>query len=132
MLVAMKYAAVVAGLSVIGAAAVAQDTGVKRTILQKADVAVGVPHESLMGQAELGPGASIGRHSHPGVEMGYVLEGEFDVMVGNESPRRVKAGDSYLIPAGTIHDAKSVGATPGKVLAAWVVEKGKPLSTPAK
>jgi len=125
-----KHFAVVA--LVLAGGALAQDTGVKRTVLQRTDVAIGVPQEGVMGTAVLPPGASIGAHTHLGVEMGYVLEGELDLIVAGEAVRRVKAGDTFVVPAGKVHDAKSVGTGQGKVLAVWVVEKGKPLAEPAK
>jgi len=60
--------------------------------------------------AELAAGVSAGRHTHPGLEIGYVLEGEVDLLVDGQPARHLKAGDSWQIPAGTPHDAK-VSAT---------------------
>jgi quercetin dioxygenase-like cupin family protein len=107
----------------------AQQPGIKRTILQKNDA--GENREVVMAVAEIAAGGSSGRHSHPGVETGYVLEGSSMVSIDGEAPKQFKPGDSYFIPAGKIHDAKSEGGKPAKVLAIYVVEKGKPLATPA-
>lgn len=104
--------------------------GIKRTPLQKFDVA-GTPFETIIGSAEIQPGVSIGRHSHFGVEAGYVLEGEATLMLDGQPPKMIKAGDSYAIPAGVVHDAKA-GPKGAKVLATYVVEKGKAFATPAK
>ena len=49
------------------------------------------------------------------------------VLAGGER----KAGDSYMIPAGTVHDAKVHGDKPLKVLGVYVVDKTKPLASPA-
>jgi quercetin dioxygenase-like cupin family protein len=108
---------------------VAQAPGIKRTLLQRIDV--GDNREAILGLAEIAPGAAAGRHTHPGVELGYVVEGSASLEVEGETPRLLKAGDSYMIPAGKVHDAKTVGEAPTKVLATYVVEKGKPLASPA-
>ncbi len=102
---------------------------IKRTLLQRIDV--GDNREAILGVAEIPPGAAAGRHTHPGVEFGYVVEGSASLEVEGETPKLLKAGDSYTIPMGKIHDAKTVGDKPVKVLATYVVEKGRPLATPA-
>jgi len=107
----------------------AQAPGIKRTLLQRMDV--GDNRETVQAIAEIAPGVAAGRHTHPGVEFGFVLEGSASLEVEGEVPRLLKAGDFFMIPAGKVHDAKTVGDTPAKVLATYVVEKGKPLATPA-
>ncbi|HEX3098205.1 MAG TPA: cupin domain-containing protein [Usitatibacter sp.] len=110
------------------AVALAQAPAIKRTILQRGDV--GADREAVLGVAEIAAGGSTGRHSHPGIETGYVLEGTTVLTIDGEAPRTLKAGESYFIPAGRIHDAKAEGGT-ARVIATYVVEKGKPLATPA-
>ena len=78
------------------------------------------------------PAFKPGRHTHPGEEIGYVLEGTFVVEQEGKAPVTLKAGGTFLIPAGTIHNATNTGGGPGKILATYIVEKGKPLATPAK
>jgi len=102
---------------------------IKRTILQRTDV--GGNQETVLGLAEIAPGGATGRHSHPGIETGYVLEGTATLEIEGMPPIAMSAGTSYLIPAGKIHDAKNTGSVPVKVLATYVVEKGKPLATAA-
>ena len=102
---------------------------IKRIPLQKTDVS-GTGYEAVTGIAEIAPNVNVGRHSHSGTETGYVLEGETTLLIDGQPPRVMKAGDSYLIPPGVVHDAKS-GPTPVRVLATYIVEKGKPLATPA-
>lgn len=104
--------------------------GIKRTILQRTPSQDGKV-EVVLGLAEIAPGGSTGRHSHPGVETGMALEGSINLEIDGEAPRILKAGDSYAIPTGKIHNATTVGAAPAKVLATYVVEKGQPLATPA-
>ncbi len=112
------------------AASLAQSpAGIKRTILQRADVADN--REVVLAIAEIAPGHAIGRHTHPGVETGYVIEGESVLEVDGEGAKTLRAGDSYLIPAGRPHDARATGSSPVKVLATYVVEKGQPFAKPA-
>ena len=104
--------------------------GIKRIPLQKFDVP-GTNFETVIGIAEIAPNVSIGRHTHPGPESGYLLDGEFTLLVEGQPEKPLKAGQSYQVPAGAIHDART-GAQGAKVIATYVVEKGQPLATPAK
>ena len=120
----------VAVLLLVAGIAIAQAPTIKRSILQRADVPEQGMREAVLGLAEIPAGGAAGRHSHNGPETGYVLEGSASLEIDGEAPRILKAGDSYFIPAGKIHDAKAHGGTT-KVLATYVVEKGKPLAIPA-
>jgi quercetin dioxygenase-like cupin family protein len=102
---------------------------IRRIPLQKFDVP-GTAFETVIGIAEIAPNASIGRHTHPGVESGYVLEGELTLIVEGQPEKTLKVGESYVVPNGAVHDART-GPAGGKVIASYVVEKGKPLATPA-
>jgi quercetin dioxygenase-like cupin family protein len=103
---------------------------IKRTILQKVDVPGSPNYETITGIAEISPGVSIGRHTHPGAETGYLIEGAMTLLVEGKAPLALKAGDSYQVPVNAIHDAKS-GDNGAKILAVYIVEKGKPLASPA-
>ena len=119
------------GLTVVAfactGAAIAQ--GIKRTPLQKVEFPDG--YNTVTGIAEIQPGGSAGRHTHPGIETGYVLEGEADLIIDGKPDLHLKAGDSYAIPAGAVHDAKVHGDKPLKVLGIYIVDKTKPLASPA-
>jgi quercetin dioxygenase-like cupin family protein len=106
-----------------------QAQNIKRTPLQKFDVP-GTNYETVIGIAEIAPNMNIGRHTHPGPEAGYMLEGEMVLMVQGQPDKTVKAGESYQVPPWAIHDARS-GPNGSKVIATYVVEKGKPLASPA-
>jgi quercetin dioxygenase-like cupin family protein len=108
--------------------AMAQQSGIKRTPLQKVDFPDG--YNVITAIAEVPAGGASGRHTHPGVETGYVMEGELELDIDGQPPAKLKAGDSYQIPAGAIHDAKA-GDKPFKVLGIYIVDKTKPLATPA-
>jgi mannose-6-phosphate isomerase-like protein (cupin superfamily) len=60
-----------------------------------------------------------------------VVEGEAEIIVEGKPVRKVKTGDGFVIPAGAKHDAHNTGATPLKLVGVYVVEKGKPMATPA-
>ena len=107
-------------------AAGASPPPIKRTLLQKVDVPT-ANYETIT--AELSPGVNIGRHTHFGPETGYVIEGDFAFLVDGKPPLALKAGDSSRVAPGVPHDAS--GEKGAKVLAVYVVEKGKPLATPA-
>jgi quercetin dioxygenase-like cupin family protein len=119
--------ALLAGLAAI----LAQAPGIQRTVVHRADVSV-PGREAVIARVEIAPGASAGRHTHPGDEISYVIDGEGEIIVQGQPTRKVKAGDGFVIPAGAIHDAHNTGSTPLKLAGIYVVEKGKPLATPAK
>lgn len=102
---------------------------IKRTLLQKVDVP-GANYETITGIAEIMPNVNIGRHTHFGPETGYMIEGEMVLLVDGKPAQTVKTGESYQVPPGATHDARS-GDKGAKVLAVYVVEKGKALATPA-
>jgi quercetin dioxygenase-like cupin family protein len=111
--------------------AVAQQSGVKRTELQRQDLSV-PGREVIQVRVDLEPGVKFPAHSHPGEEIAYVLEGVWEYEIEGKAPVTLKAGDTLFIPAGTIHSAKNVGSGVGAELATYIVEKGKPLVVLAK
>ncbi len=123
--------AIVAVLFLACGSGVAQNPGVQRTVVHRADVSV-PGREAVIARVELAPGASAGRHTHPGDEISYVIEGEAEILMEGHPARKVKAGDGFVVPAGVIHDAHNTGTAPFKLAGVYVVEKGKPLATPAK
>jgi quercetin dioxygenase-like cupin family protein len=108
----------------------AQQPAFKRTTLQQADLSV-PGREVITAVAEFQPGATPGRHTHFGEEVGYVLEGTLLVEQDGKPPVTLKAGSAFLIPAGTVHNATNTGTGTARILATYIVEKGKPLATPA-
>jgi len=134
------------GLSIIPAAALAlgimlsagatsvaqaQTPGVTRTDLQRHDLSV-PGHEAVQVRVDLAPGVAFGKHTHPGEEIIYVLEGSLEYQIEDKPPVTLKAGDVLFIPAGTVHSARNAGSVTGSELATYIVEKGKPLLTLVK
>jgi quercetin dioxygenase-like cupin family protein len=83
-------------------------------------------------KVELAPGGHAGRHTHPGDEISYVVDGVGVLLVDGQPPRKLKAGDAFVVKAGQVHDARNDGSAPLHLIGVYVVEKGKPLGTPAK
>jgi quercetin dioxygenase-like cupin family protein len=117
-------------LAAVAAALSAQNPGVQRTIVQRKDVSV-PGREAVIARVEIAPGASAGRHTHPGEEITYVMEGEGEILIEGQPTLKIKAGDGFVVPAGAKHDAHNTGTVPLRLAAVYLVEKGKPLATPA-
>nr|WP_229416208.1 cupin domain-containing protein [Pseudoduganella armeniaca] len=103
----------------------------KRTEIARADVSV-PNREAIVAHVEIAPGATAARHTHPGDEISYFLGGEGELLVDGQPPRRLKAGEAFIIPAGVVHAARNPGSEPARLVGVYVVEKGQPLATPAK
>ena len=106
----------------------AQDAFVRQP-LQKSEYPAG--YESYVMLVTSAPGALLPRHTHPGIELSYVIEGELTVTIEGKPDLVVKAGSSFSVPPGVIHSAKNTASTPTKVIATFVIEKGKPVASPA-
>lgn len=118
-------------LMVVSGLVLAQQAGSKRTDLQRHDLSV-TGREVVQTIVELEPGTTAPRHSHPGEEIIFVLEGTWEYTVEGQPPVTLKAGGVLFIPAGAIHSARNVGIDRGRELATYIVEKGKPLVVLAK
>jgi quercetin dioxygenase-like cupin family protein len=127
----MALAALIAGTVLAPRGVSAQQPGVKRTDLQRHDLSV-PGREAVQVRVDLAPGVAFGKHTHPGEEIIYVLEGSLEYQIEGKPPVTLKAGDVLFIPAGTVHAAKNVGNVTASELATYIVEKGKPLLTLVK
>jgi quercetin dioxygenase-like cupin family protein len=108
----------------------APNPGLTRTILTQGDLSV-PGRETVVMRVELAPGAQVGWHTHPGEEISTMTAGEMTLMIAGQAPRRVTAGQALIVPAGVVHNARNDGAIPAVLIAVYVVEKGKPLRSPA-
>jgi quercetin dioxygenase-like cupin family protein len=130
----IRFIAVTALLAGSGLAlhtASAQLSGIKRTDLQQHDLSI-PGREVIQALVELAPGGVAPRHSHPGEEIIYVVEGVFEYQLDGKPPVTVKAGEVLFVPAGVNHAARNVGSGRAVELATYIVEKGKPLLVIAK
>ena len=122
---AASAAAATAMVALLGA----QQPTIQRTILQRGDLSM-AGREAVTANVEIPPGASAGRHTHPGEEVGYMLEGAILLEIDGQPAATRKAGETFLIPAGKIHNATNRGTATARVLATYIVEKGKTLVNP--
>ena len=106
-----------------------QPAPVKRTILQRTDVP-GTNLEIIYASLEIAPGFKAGRHNHPGVVIGQIVEGDFWLALDGQPEQILHAGDSAAIPDRAIHN-EGAGDKGVKANVVYVVEKGKPLASPA-
>ena len=86
---------------------------------------------TITGIATLTAGSCAGAHTHPGLETSYVLEGEIVLKVDGRPDQKYKAGDSFQLPIAAKHDACNPGGAPAKVFVIYVIERGKPVASPA-
>jgi quercetin dioxygenase-like cupin family protein len=107
---------------------VQQAPGLWRTDLQQQDLSV-PGREVIQARVDLGPTAPLVKHTHPGEEIIYILEGSLEYQVDGQPTRTYNAGDALTVPAGVIHAVRNVGSSNASELATYVVEKGKPLIT---
>lgn len=103
-----------------------KQAGITRTDLQRHDLST-PGREVIQTRIDFPAGTTFGKHSHPGEEIIYVIEGTLEYELEGQSPVKLKAGDVLYVPAGAIHAAKNVGSGNGAELATYIVEKGKPL-----
>jgi quercetin dioxygenase-like cupin family protein len=104
----------------------AQQTGIKRTELQRHDLSV-PGREVVQVRGDFPAGVATPKHTHPGEEIVYVLEGTFEYQLEGQPPVTLKAGEVLFIPAGTVHMAKNVNSGSSAAVSTYIVEKGKPL-----
>ena len=104
--------------------------GVTRKMLSQADGPT-PGYVTIVMDIEIEPGVTIGRHTHPGIESAYMLEGGFDLPIEGQPTRAFKPGDAVVIPANTPHAGGKNGNTKSRIVATYIVEKGKPLASPA-
>jgi len=124
------FAITIAAVAVLPPRLTAQaPAGFKRTVIQQEKLSV-AGREAVTALVEFQPGATVGRHTHPGEEIGYILEGALVFEIAGKPSVTLTAGQTFFIPAGTIHNATNKTSSAAKVLANYVVESGKPLATP--
>ncbi|MEH2513665.1 quercetin dioxygenase-like cupin family protein [Nitrobacteraceae bacterium AZCC 1564] len=125
---AMAIATLIAASLFALPAAQAQQEGIKRTNLQQHDLSA-PGREAVQARVDIDPGKTFPKHTHPGEEIIYMLEGSLEYDIEGKPPVTLKAGDVLFIPAGTAHTVKNTGTVTGSELSTYIVEKGKPLVT---
>ena len=108
----------------------AATSGVTRKILSQTDGPT-AGYVTVLVEAIIEAGVPVGRHTHPGIESAFVLEGGFELPVQGQPTRTLKPGDGFQIPPNTPHAGGKAGDARTRVLITYVVEKDKPLASPA-
>jgi quercetin dioxygenase-like cupin family protein len=98
--------------------------------LQRHDIP-GTALEGVTTIIEIPAGGVSARHSHPGEDFGYVIEGTIVLQVDGDPPVTLKAGDVFLTTRGRIHNARNIGTSIAKAVDTYVIDKGKPGVRPA-
>jgi quercetin dioxygenase-like cupin family protein len=111
--------------------AVQQAPGLWRTDLQRQDLSV-PGREVVQSRVDIGPEAPLVKHTHPGEEIIYILEGSLEYQIEGQPPKTFNAGEALTVPAEVVHAVRNVGSGNAAELATYVVEKGKPLLTLAE
>src|SRR5258708_34952644 len=109
-------------LPLIAVSAIAQQAGIKRTPIRSIDYPPGYTTVTVI--VELAPGVCAGRHIHPGIDSGYVIEGDLLLKVDGKLDQTLKAGASFETQPYTPHDACTVSGL--KALDTYVIERGRP------
>jgi quercetin dioxygenase-like cupin family protein len=104
--------------------------GVTRKILSQTDGPV-PGYVTIIVEAEIEPGVTVARHTHPGIESAYILEGGLEIPIEGQPTRAYKPGDGFVVPAATPHAGSKNGDQKTRIASTYVVEKGKPLASPA-
>ena len=100
--------------------------GITRTPLGTTDFPPG--YQTVTGIAHIAAGLCAERHTHYGIESGYLMEGDLLLEIEGRPDQNLKPGDPVQIPAGVPHVACTNGGL--KVFTVHIVEKGKPFVTP--
>jgi quercetin dioxygenase-like cupin family protein len=104
--------------------------GITRKILSQIDGPT-PGYVTIFAKAEIEPGVTIARHTHPGLESAYIIEGGLDLPIEGQPTRALKPGDAFLVPANTPHAGGKNGDNKTRIASHYALEKGKPLASPA-
>jgi quercetin dioxygenase-like cupin family protein len=102
--------------------------GVTRTLLQE-HPSPAAGWEAVQTLVQIPRHRESGRHSHPGIEVGYIIRGDVLMEFDDRPPLRLRTGDPFFIPNGVIHNARNVGTVTTMMLSTYVVDETKPLVT---
>jgi quercetin dioxygenase-like cupin family protein len=105
-------------------------TGFTRKILSQMDGPM-PDYVTLVVEVNIDAGILVPRHTHPGIESGYVVSGGIELPIQGQPTLMLKPGDGFQVPVATPHAGAKNGDTKTMIVSTYVVEKGKPLASPA-
>lgn len=130
----MTIAAAVAALPLLcapsGHAAPQDEPGVVRDILQTTPIEAPVPQNAVTGLVIFPPKSSAGHHIHPGVESGYVLSGQLEIIKDGEPGHIYHPGDTFVTTRDHPHISQNPGDVEARAVVTWIVDADAPLTTP--
>ena len=104
--------------------------GIARKIISQMD-GPAPGYVTIIAEVEIEPGVMIARHTHPGIESSYVIEGGLDLPIQGQATLTLRPGDGFVVPPETPHAGGKNGDKKTKLASTYIVEKGKPLASPA-
>jgi quercetin dioxygenase-like cupin family protein len=108
----------------------ANTSGLARRFLSQMDGPM-PGYTTIIAEVTIEPGVTVGRHTHPGIESGYCVAGGTELTILGKGTLVLKPGDGFQVPPGTPHAGNKNGPHRTVVVSTYVVEKGKPLASPA-
>lgn len=103
----------------------------QRKILHQEDLSI-PGYEAVQALGIIPPGGREGKHTHPGLMLGYVVEGNLTMETEGKPTVTYKTGESFVVEAGAVHEGINNGKVPYKAVVTYIVPKGKPLTTQVK
>jgi quercetin dioxygenase-like cupin family protein len=103
--------------------------GVTRKILSQIDGPV-PGYTTIVMDVTVEPGVAVGRHTHPGIESSYVMEGALELPIEGQPTRTFKAGEAFQVPPETPHAGGKAADVKNRILVTYIVDKSKPLAKP--
>jgi quercetin dioxygenase-like cupin family protein len=100
----------------------------ERRVVQRAPLSI-AGREIVQVETKIPPGVESGWHAHPGEEVGYIIAGNVEMKVEGRPTVILHAGDGFLIPPNTPHNARDLGPETGRMLSTYILEQGQPLAT---
>jgi quercetin dioxygenase-like cupin family protein len=103
-------------------------TKLERTEVQRSPSSI-PGREIVQVLTDIPVGVESGWHTHPGEEVGYIVAGTVEMQIRDAETLTLHAGDGFLIPPRTPHNARDLGPGTGRMLSTYIVEIGEPLAT---
>jgi quercetin dioxygenase-like cupin family protein len=104
-----------------------------RTVLSRTDLSDVPNREGILLSVAIAPGLVGAKHTHPGDEFLYLVEGTLTIEIDGKAPVTVRPGETVHIPGNAIHRAVNPNpGVPARVLTFGVFQKGQPDTTPAR
>jgi quercetin dioxygenase-like cupin family protein len=126
----MSRPALALALAMLATAAASQPSAVHKTTVQQQEFPGPVYHTVTV-RTVVDPGGEVAPHTHPGVEMAYVVAGRGVVKIVGRPPQPLSAGGSFSVPPRTVHSVVNTGQGPLTLISTYVVDKTQPISSPA-